>query len=85
MLIVSSGALYLIYRAGTSMRFMVDLATSLSFVTAPILAVINYRITHSSHMPVEARPGLFLKIWAWAGIVFLVTFTAYYLWWLVTG
>jgi Mn2+/Fe2+ NRAMP family transporter len=83
MLIVSSGALYLIYRAGTSMRFMVDLATSLSFVTAPILAVINYRIAHSSHMPVEARPGLFLKIWAWVGIVFLVLFTLYYLLWLV--
>lgn len=85
MLVVSAGAMFLIYRAGTSMRFMVDLATSLSFLTAPVLAILNYRIANSTHMPAEARPGLFLKIWAWVGIVFLVSFTAYYLWWLVTG
>jgi hypothetical protein len=46
MLIVPTWAIDLIFRADCSKRFMVDLATSLSFVTAPEMAVLNYRVIH---------------------------------------
>ena len=63
------------------MRFMVDLATTLSFVTAPVLAFMNYKVVTDKHMPSEAKPKLWLKIYAWIGIVFLSGFTIIYIIW----
>lgn len=85
MLVLSAGGLILIYQAGSSMRFMVDLATSLSFVTAPVLAYLNYRVINSSQVPVESRQGIVLRIWSWAGMLFLTGFTLFYLWWVFFG
>ena len=50
---------------------MVDLATTLSFLTAPVLAVINYRVVISPHMPAHARPGVFMRLFSIMSIVFL--------------
>lgn len=85
MIIVSAGGLLLIYLAGNSMRFMVDLATSLSFVTAPVLAVLNYRAIHAVEVSREFRPGMIIKIWSWLGIAFLTLFTIFYLYWIVVS
>jgi Mn2+/Fe2+ NRAMP family transporter len=83
--ILSSGGFFLIYLSGQSMRVMVDLATSLSFVTAPVLAYINLRIITSKKVPSHFKPGLLLRIWSWVGIVFLSIFTlGYLLWFLFT-
>ncbi len=82
-LLVSSGALVLINMAGQSMRIMVDLATSLSFLTAPVLAYLNYRIVTSEKVPLAFRPGFLLRLWSWIGIVFLSVFTLVYIIWML--
>ncbi|NQT76334.1 MAG: divalent metal cation transporter [Bacteroidetes bacterium] len=82
-IIVTAGALILLRFFASSMRFMVDVATTLSFITAPFLAFMNYRVVHSKHMPEDARPGLWLRIWAWIGMVFLALFTVFYIAWRV--
>lgn len=80
-LIVAGGAVVLLgYLQGT-MQKMVDLATTISFVTAPVLAILNYRVVTDKHMPKEGRPGKWLKIYAWAGIVCLSLFTLFFLYW----
>ena len=61
------------------MTFMVDLATTLSFLTAPILAVFNYKVVTGKHMPLEAVPPKWLKILSWAGFVFLTGFSLIFL------
>ncbi len=75
------GASLIIALAAKSMVHMVTIATVLSFLMAPILAWLNFRVVTDKHMPITARPGLFLKILSWIGIVFLVVFTLYYLYW----
>lgn len=80
-LIVVAGALTLLSVLSSSMRKMVDIATTLSFVTAPLLAFLNYKVVTDKHVPEEARPKLWLKIYAWIGIVFLSAFTLFYLGW----
>lgn len=75
------GTLILIGYLTSSMRFMVDLATTLSFVTAPVLAFMNYKVVTDKHMPSEAKPKLWLKIYAWIGIIFLSGFTIVYIIW----
>ena len=80
-IIVVAGALTLMSVLSSSMRTMVDIATTLSFVTAPLLAFLNYKAVTDKHVPEEARPKLWLKIYAWIGIIFLSAFTLVYLGW----
>ncbi|MCD4746994.1 MAG: Nramp family divalent metal transporter, partial [Bacteroidales bacterium] len=60
-IILVTGSLILMSYLKSSMRFMVDLATTLSFVTAPVLAFMNYKVVTDKHMPTEAKPKLWLK------------------------
>jgi len=73
---------FMIFRSpdSTGFRFMVDLATTLSFLVAPVIAVFNYRLVTSKSFPVESRPGLWLKLQSLLGILFLAGFALYYLW-----
>lgn len=75
------GATLIIAFAAKSMVHMVTIATVLSFLMAPIIAWLNYKVVTDEHMPPEARPGIFLRILSWVGIIFLVVFTVYYLYW----
>ena len=75
------GTLILIGYLSSSMRFFVDLATTLSFVTAPILAFMNYKVVTDKHMPTEAKPKLWLRIYAWIGMIFLSLFTIIFIVW----
>jgi Mn2+/Fe2+ NRAMP family transporter len=80
-IIVTAGALILLRYFSSSMRFMVDVATTLSFITAPVLAFMNYKVVTSKHMPESTRPQRWLRIWAWIGMVFLTLFTLFYIAW----
>jgi Mn2+/Fe2+ NRAMP family transporter len=76
--IVASGALLLMTLLSSTMRVMVDIATTLSFVTAPLLAFLNYMVVTGKHMPDEGKPALWLRIYSWIGIAFLSGFTVFY-------
>ncbi|MCB0805900.1 MAG: Nramp family divalent metal transporter [Bacteroidales bacterium] len=82
-IVVVSGALIFVNFLGKTMITMVDIATTISFVTAPLLAYLNYRVVTGKSMPEEAKPKLWLKIFAWTGIIFLSGFTLFYIIWLM--
>ena len=63
----------------SEMGLLVQIATVLSFVTAPFYALLNYRLVISSHMPEEDRPKLPIRILSVLGILFLSGFTVIYL------
>lgn len=75
------GTLLLIIFAVQSMGVMVTIATTISFLVAPILAWLNYKVVTDSHMPKEAVPGVFLRILSWIGIIFFIVFSLVYLYW----
>ncbi len=79
MLIVAAGAVVLLSLLKSGMLFMVDLATTLSFLAAPVLAVINYKVVTGKHMPADAVPPKWLKVLSWAGFVFLIGFSLIFL------
>jgi len=81
MSIVVMGSLILLFYFSTSMKFMVDLATTISFVTAPFFAILNYIVVTHKHMPETGRPKLWLKIYAWIGIVSLSAFSLFFIVW----
>jgi Mn2+/Fe2+ NRAMP family transporter len=79
--VVTTGTLLLLSFLKSSMAFMVDLATTISFVTAPLLAILNYRVIMHMHVPPEARPRRWLRVYAMVGIVFLLAFSLFYIIW----
>ncbi|NQU31702.1 MAG: Nramp family divalent metal transporter [Bacteroidetes bacterium] len=77
------GSLMIIAFAGSSMGTMVSIATTLSFLVAPVLAWLNYRVVTDKHMPREAVPGIFLRALSWLGIAFFVVFSIIYIYWIL--
>ncbi len=81
LLLMIAGALLIIAFAAKSMIQMITVATVLSFLMAPIIAWLNFKVVTDDHMPDEAKPGKFLRILSWIGIIFLVLFSLIYLYW----
>ncbi len=62
-----------------SMTDMVDVATTISFVLAPVFAIMNFRVIMGKDVPESSRPGKRTRLISWIGIIFLCGFTVYYL------
>lgn len=58
-----------------SLKSMLNMAMILSFLAAPVFAVINYRIVTADFMPQDHRPGKVFRILSRAGILFLTGFS----------
>ena len=84
-IIVAAGAVMLIEFFADSMTFMVDVATILSFLTAPVFAIFNYILITRQHVPAKDHPSRSLKILSWIGIVFLTAFSLLFLYHKIIG
>jgi len=63
----------------SEMGLLVQIATVLSFITAPFYAILNYRLITSKHMTTKDHPSQKIKILSLLGIIFLIGFTGVYL------
>lgn len=63
----------------TNMKYMIKIATILSFLTAPFYAIANFKLVTSKYMPNEFHPSIGLKILSYFGIIFLIGFSIWYL------
>jgi len=50
---------------------LLSFAAVISFLTSPVLAFINFKVMRGDNVPLKDRPGLFLDLLSWAGMVFL--------------
>lgn len=73
------GTLIIVFCFLSNMTAMVDLATSISFLIAPVLALMNYKAVTSKDIPKEQQPGIGLRIWTWIGMAVLLGLGGYYL------
>ncbi|MGB1171108.1 MAG: Nramp family divalent metal transporter [Flavobacteriaceae bacterium] len=78
-LVLSCGTLFIFFFFLSEMGTLVQIATVLSFITAPLFAVLNYFLVTSSYMPVEAQPNTAMRWLSRIGIVFLTAFALFYL------
>ncbi|MBK78725.1 MAG: iron transporter [Flavobacteriaceae bacterium] len=78
----------IILAVGTSLIFifllsemgkLVQIATVLSFITAPIYAFLNYKLVNSDQVPKNLQPSKKLKFLSNLGLIFLTGFTLFYL------
>lgn len=68
----------IVWFAGNSLKFLVDLATVISFLIAPLIAVANFYLVLKD-VPDAAKPKRWLRVLSWLGILFLTVFSLIYL------
>ncbi len=80
MAVLAIGAVLVLWVVMTSLKAMVDIATTLSFLTAPILALLNHRAVIGDEVAPEHRPNASLRVMSWAGITLQGALALYYMW-----
>ena len=78
-LLLTLGTIFIFFALASEMGLLVKIATILSFITAPFYAIINYVLITSKHTPEEWRPNSKIRVLSWAGIIFLLGFSIWYL------
>ncbi len=77
-ILLAAGAIAAIFFMGRSFRTFLDFGTTVAFLVAPVIAVLNHRAVFSQAVPAEYRPGRGMWTWSMIGIVTFVAFTLVY-------
>ena len=77
--ILAIGTMLIFYFLLSEMGALVEIATVLSFITAPFYAILNYKLVTSKNMPDQHKPSKSLRILSIAGILFLSLFAFGYI------
>jgi len=75
LIILAAGSFTLLSFLSTSMTAMVDIATVLSFCSAPIIAWMNFKTVRGGEVPQEDRPKKLNTLWEMTSIFALVALT----------
>ena len=78
--IVIIGAFGIVYFFGKHLKTLVDLATTISFLIAPVIAIVNFRLVTGRYIGKEAHPKMWLKVLSILGIIFITGFACYFVW-----
>ena len=73
--------LILIFLAGQAFTVLIDFASGLSFLAAPILGWFNLKLVSGKWMPKEARPRKPYRYFSWFCLIWLVVFTLIWFYW----
>jgi Mn2+/Fe2+ NRAMP family transporter len=60
---------------------MLNFAMTMAFVTTPFFALLNYLLLIKTPLPEELKIGRGFKCLAVAGLIYLFTFLALFIWW----
>ena len=74
LMIITIGSLIIVSQFENNLKDLVDFATVLSFVIAPVVAIFNFRLVTGKFLKKEFQPSICLRILSVAGIIFLITF-----------
>ena len=80
LVVLGAGSVLIVTSFLKSLKELVDLATTLSFLTAPALAVLNHRAITGAEVPADARPGPAVLRFSLVSIVVLTGLALTYLW-----
>ena len=72
--ILITGSLAIIILFGNKLKQLVDLATTISFMIAPGVAIANYKLVLGPYLTKDQAPPKWLKILSICGIVYLISF-----------
>ena len=79
LIIVTGGTILIFAYFMENMKTMVDFATIVSFLVAPVLGYLNLKVVTSKDVPEDAKPKKWLIILSWLGLFFLTAFGVYFI------
>ena len=79
LIVVSIGGFLLFYLSAASMIRILEFATILSFLIAPIISLMNLKAIRSDAVPASHRPPVWMMILAYIGLIAMLGFAVYYL------
>ena len=79
LLLLLIGTIIIFFFFSADLGKLVQIATVLSFLTAPFYAVVNYKLMNATHVPKVWRPKLGMHILSILGILFLIGFGIWFL------
>jgi Mn2+/Fe2+ NRAMP family transporter len=77
--VLLAGSLIVVLQFAGNLREIVDFATVLSFMIAPIIAIFNFRLVTGKYLEKNVQPSIWLKVLSFVGILFLTVFAIYFL------
>ena len=77
--VLFAGSLVVVLQFAGNLREIVDFATVLSFMIAPVIAIFNFRLVTGKYLEKNVQPSVWLKVLSFAGILFLTGFAIYFL------
>jgi len=78
-LILALGSLIVIFQFGNKLKELVDVATTISFLIAPVIAIFNFKLVTGKYLEKNSQPSIWLKILSYSGIVFLIGFAIFFI------
>ena len=79
LVVIFAGSLIVVLQFAGNLREIVDFATVLSFMIAPVIAIFNFRLVTGKFLDKDVQPSIWLKVLSFAGILFLTGFAVYFL------
>ena len=68
------GSLIVVFQFSDNLKELVDFATAVSFLIAPIIAIFNFKLVTGKYLSKNFHPPIWLKILSYLGIIFLIGF-----------
>ena len=73
------GSMLVIYFFNNNFSALINFATTLSFLIAPFIAVINFKLVTGNDLKIEDQPKNGMKILSYLGIILLTAFSIFYI------
>jgi Mn2+/Fe2+ NRAMP family transporter len=78
-LLAGGGSILIVLVFVDNLIQLLGFAAIISFLTSPILAAINFRVMSREAVPIEHRPGKWLRLLSWSGLAFFFLMAAGFL------
>jgi len=75
LIIVLAGGYIVINNFLGNFKELVDLATIISFIIAPLIAIVNFKLVLSDDLTTEEKPNFLMRALSVLGIVYLLSFS----------
>ena len=74
LLALALGSLIVVFQFYNNLKALVDFATAMSFIIAPVIAIFNFKLVTGKFLNDEHQPSKFLRGLSIGGIIFLIAF-----------
>ncbi len=77
--VLATGSLIVVFQFGNNLKELVDFATVVSFLIAPIIAIFNFKLVTGKYLAKDSQPPTWLKALSYLGIIFLIGFAIFFI------